>query len=272
MFVRRMRTLMDKFLISAVSTTGPWETRLAELRDLMDPPGAAYQTDADQDLQKWGYWTDGNGGQQFGGTLYIALAKQLAYPRRRDPSVCLETDIVDESDVEVGAPAQLAQGLDGAAALGSETEVAAHEDNPSVQRLHQDLGDETLGGEICEGAIEADHKSRVDSRRGEQLELSFGAHEGFGRVSRGEYRQGVSVERHHNARKPVCRGHPQKLRDNRPVPRVHAVELAYRDRGAAERGGNLGRVGEDLHDSSEAGRVARSQIIPSTGSTRGMKT
>ncbi len=62
MFLRRLRTLMDKSLISAVSTTGYFETRFTQLIDLMDPPGAAYLTDADLDLRKWGYWTDGNNG------------------------------------------------------------------------------------------------------------------------------------------------------------------------------------------------------------------
>jgi hypothetical protein len=73
MFVRRMRSLMDQFLISSTATTGPWETRVTQLLDQIDPPGAAYLTDADLELQKWGYWTDGYaGGQLFSGTLDAA--------------------------------------------------------------------------------------------------------------------------------------------------------------------------------------------------------
>ena len=76
MFVRRVRTLMDQFLVSASATSGPWETRINQLVDQIDPPGAAYLTDGDRDLQTWGWWTDGNGGQQFGGTLDAATHDQ----------------------------------------------------------------------------------------------------------------------------------------------------------------------------------------------------
>ncbi len=61
MYVRRLRTLMDQFLISASETNGPLEQRINQKLDAMDPPGATYQTDADLDLQTWGYWTDGSG-------------------------------------------------------------------------------------------------------------------------------------------------------------------------------------------------------------------
>ncbi len=61
MFLRRMRTLMDQQLVSAVATNGPLEQRANQIMDLIDPPGAAYLTDADLDLQKWGYWIDGSG-------------------------------------------------------------------------------------------------------------------------------------------------------------------------------------------------------------------
>ena len=39
MFVRRARTLMDQFLISATATNGLWDTRVASLIDIIDPPG-----------------------------------------------------------------------------------------------------------------------------------------------------------------------------------------------------------------------------------------
>ena len=61
MFLRRMRTLMDELLVSATATNGPFEQRMNQMLDQMDPPGAAYLTDADLDLRKWGYWLDGSG-------------------------------------------------------------------------------------------------------------------------------------------------------------------------------------------------------------------
>ncbi|MDB6151850.1 MAG: Spore coat protein CotH [Chthoniobacteraceae bacterium] len=73
MFVRRIRTLMDQYLGSATATTGPFETRISQLVDQLDPPGATYLTDADRELQKWGYWTDGSGAQLFSGTLDAAV-------------------------------------------------------------------------------------------------------------------------------------------------------------------------------------------------------
>ena len=72
MFLRRMRSLMDGMLISASATDGPFEQRMNQLVDLADPPGAAYLTDADLDLQKWGYWTDGGGGQISGNNTFDA--------------------------------------------------------------------------------------------------------------------------------------------------------------------------------------------------------
>jgi len=61
MFLRRMRTLMDTMLVSATATDGPLEQRINEMVDAMDPQGATYLTDADLDVQKWGYWVDGSG-------------------------------------------------------------------------------------------------------------------------------------------------------------------------------------------------------------------
>jgi hypothetical protein len=63
MFLRRMRSLMDKLLVSATATNGPLDQRIIQLIDQVDPPGAAYLTDADLDLQKWGYWVDGDATQ-----------------------------------------------------------------------------------------------------------------------------------------------------------------------------------------------------------------
>ncbi len=73
MFVRRMRTLMNQMLVSASATNGPWDVRVSQLIDIVDPPGAAYLTDGDRELQKWGYWVDGDATQRFTGTLDAAL-------------------------------------------------------------------------------------------------------------------------------------------------------------------------------------------------------
>ena len=66
MYVRRLRTLMDKYLVSANATTGPWETRINDVLNQMDPVGAGTSSDAYQDMLKWGYWTDGGGGTELG--------------------------------------------------------------------------------------------------------------------------------------------------------------------------------------------------------------
>ena len=64
MFLRRLRTLMDNLLVSATATDGPLEQRIIQMLNQIDPPDAAYLTDSDLDLQKWGFWTDGSGAAQ----------------------------------------------------------------------------------------------------------------------------------------------------------------------------------------------------------------
>lgn len=72
MFVRRMRTLMDQILISSTATNGIWDNRVTTLINQIDPPGAAYLTDADRELQRWGFWIDGDATQRFTGNLDAA--------------------------------------------------------------------------------------------------------------------------------------------------------------------------------------------------------
>ncbi len=72
MFLRRLRTLQDKYYISAAATDGPFEQRMNALIDQIDPPAVVGLTDADLDLQKWGYWTDGGGGQISPGNAFDA--------------------------------------------------------------------------------------------------------------------------------------------------------------------------------------------------------
>lgn len=60
MFLRRLRTLMDETLQPATTPVGlrTNENRIAELLNLMDPPGVS-PSDADLDFAKWGWWTNG---------------------------------------------------------------------------------------------------------------------------------------------------------------------------------------------------------------------
>ncbi len=56
MYLRRLRTLMDQWLIGPDSTTGHFETRFAQLMDTLDPPGQATTSDVWLDGQRWGVW------------------------------------------------------------------------------------------------------------------------------------------------------------------------------------------------------------------------
>ncbi len=58
-YLRRLRTLMDEVLQPATTPLGQRtnENRIAELLNLMDPPGVA-TSDADLDFAKWGWWTN----------------------------------------------------------------------------------------------------------------------------------------------------------------------------------------------------------------------
>ena len=60
MFLRRLRTLMDNVLQPGTTPLSlrTNENRVAELLDLIDPPGVA-TTDARLDFVKWGWWTNG---------------------------------------------------------------------------------------------------------------------------------------------------------------------------------------------------------------------
>src|SRR5204862_5974144 len=57
MFLRRIRTLMDQLYISGANTNGPFEQRINQLVDLIDPPCAAYVTEGDLHLRTSGWWT-----------------------------------------------------------------------------------------------------------------------------------------------------------------------------------------------------------------------
>ncbi len=65
MFARRMRSLMDEVYVAGSVPPGtepsPMKTRIDELVNSIDPPGANFPTDGDLDLLRWGFWTDNSG-------------------------------------------------------------------------------------------------------------------------------------------------------------------------------------------------------------------
>lgn len=67
MFVRRVRSLADQWLVSATETNGPMAQRINAILNQIDPnPNnpAAGTDDADLDMRAWGFWLDaGNGAQ-----------------------------------------------------------------------------------------------------------------------------------------------------------------------------------------------------------------
>ena len=56
MYLRRLRTLMDQWLVGPESTTGHFETRFGQLMDTIDPPGQSTTSDVWLDGQRWGVW------------------------------------------------------------------------------------------------------------------------------------------------------------------------------------------------------------------------
>jgi hypothetical protein len=65
MFVRRVRSLMDQWLVSAAATDGPLEQRINQLINNVDPNNDSAATgvdDADLDMRAWGFWEHGGGG------------------------------------------------------------------------------------------------------------------------------------------------------------------------------------------------------------------
>ncbi len=76
MFVRRLRTLVDQFYISATAMDGPWQQRITSILNQIDPDPnnpATGTDDADLDMRSWGYWTDGAGGSQIAYTAAAVL-------------------------------------------------------------------------------------------------------------------------------------------------------------------------------------------------------
>lgn len=66
MFVARVRSLANQFLVSSGETNGPLEQKINQLLNAIDPnPGnpAAGTDDADFNTRQWGFWVDGSGGQ-----------------------------------------------------------------------------------------------------------------------------------------------------------------------------------------------------------------
>jgi CotH kinase protein/Lamin Tail Domain len=65
MFVRRLRTLADQFLVSSTETNGPIARHINEVLQQIDPNPdnpATGTDDADLETRAWGFWVDGGGG------------------------------------------------------------------------------------------------------------------------------------------------------------------------------------------------------------------
>ncbi len=60
MFLRRLKTLTDQFIGPASAPSDYFPRRVAEVLDLVDPPGITGLTDAELDFRKWGFWVDGS--------------------------------------------------------------------------------------------------------------------------------------------------------------------------------------------------------------------
>lgn len=64
MFMRRLRTLLDRFVGTAASPAAELETRMRWWADQFDPPGLTTGlSDAVLEFRKWGFWVDGSGTQ-----------------------------------------------------------------------------------------------------------------------------------------------------------------------------------------------------------------
>ena len=130
--------------------------------------------------------------------------------------------------------------------------------------------------------VEAEDEGRIHPGLGEQAELLVDAGERLGAELGAQQAQRVAVERDgHHLGARVGRGDAGAV-DHRPVPGVHAVELADRDDARSEAGRHLRRVVEDDHQldlpvASAPASVAsslvrpelRSHHSPTKGSARG---
>jgi hypothetical protein len=61
MFLRRLRTLNDRWIGAAAAPAGWLEQRMRTWLDILDPPGQGVQSDAWLDFKRWGFWVDGSG-------------------------------------------------------------------------------------------------------------------------------------------------------------------------------------------------------------------
>ncbi|MHA3770243.1 lamin tail domain-containing protein [Verrucomicrobiota bacterium sgz303538] len=61
MYLRRLRTLMDRFYGPPAAPVNHFVSRIDSYLDLLDPPSWPVTTDAERDFLKWGFWVDGSG-------------------------------------------------------------------------------------------------------------------------------------------------------------------------------------------------------------------
>lgn len=208
--------------------------------------------------------------EQLGRPRDVAVREQFADPGGGHAPLSERGDVVDDHDLEAVGRRRLTQEGDVAAALVTEPEVLADENGAGVEVLHENAADEVLRRLRGELGVEAQHEARVDAGLLEQVELLLETHERVGAHLRRDNRERVPVERDDDALQVALGRDSLELADDRAVSGVHAVELADRDGGGAEVGGNPVNVADADHRASSVRAVRRSQIMPSTGSTSGM--
>jgi hypothetical protein len=174
--------------------------------------------------------------------------------------------------------AELGERLDRSTAAHPEAEVGPDHHDAGVQGVDEDAPHELLGGLLAERAVEREHDGGVDPGLREPLHLLGVADEGWRARLGPEHAERMAVEGDDGRREAVTARHRLELCDHAAVPGVHAVELADRDGARAEVGRHRGEGVEEPHDYAAAasattrrGRREYSQIMPSTGSTRGTK-
>lgn len=141
MYLRRLRTLMDQFLVSSVATDGPLEQRINQVLNKLDPPAAAFLTDADLDFQTWGYWNDGSSTTVSGAGLDAATHVQglrqqalrilSSNPNPPYPSANPNTNL-SRSTIPAFLPGRRAILYGGTLSLLSQTIPAAQSTSPTV--------------------------------------------------------------------------------------------------------------------------------------------
>ena len=128
-----------------------------------------------------------------------------------------------------------------AAALVAEMEIGADDDAGDAQRLDQEAGDEVLGLDLREVAVERHHDDAVEPERLGEPRL------GVGGVRRNMNGAGAKTSRGCGSKVSTIAGTPRAAArafsavEDVLVAAMEAVEIADGDHGAVERGGHVSR-------------------------------